>query len=211
MLTWPGSDGIRILGSKRIEEGDAVNLSRIDCDLHTGTHVDAPWHFLKNGRTVDALALDALIGPAVVLEISDAAVVTAQEMEASNLPQGTERVLLRTRNSDLWAAGVAEFYKDFTALSADAACWLAEHRVRLIGVDYLSIQPFETDDRTHEILLKAGIVILEGLDLSGVHAGEYELICLPLKLMAVEGAPARAILRRCPDDRKSTPRTGGRS
>ena len=209
--TWPGSDGIRILRSKRIDEGDAVNVSRVDCDVHVGTHVDAPWHFLEDGRTVDALSLDVLIGPVVVLEIPEVTLVTPRELEASSLPQGTRRVLLRTRNSDLGAAGAAEFKEDYTAISADAARWLVRRRVRLIGIDYLSIQPFEKNDRTHEILLKADIVILEGLDLSGVRPGEYELICLPLKLRAVEGAPARAILRRYPDGQKSTLGKGGRS
>jgi arylformamidase len=207
--TWPGSDGIRILGTKRIDEGDAVNVSRIDCDLHVGTHVDAPWHFLKNGQTVDALSLDILIGPAVVLEIPEVALITSRELQVSNLSEGTERVLLRTRNSVRWARGVAEFKEDYTALSADAALWLARRRIRLIGIDYLSIQPFEKNERTHEILMRSNIAILEGLDLSRVCAGRYELICLPLKLMAVEGAPARAILRRCPDKREPTPDIGG--
>jgi arylformamidase len=207
--TWPGSDGIKILRTKRLEDGDAVNVSRLDCDVHVGTHVDAPRHFLKDGGTVDSLSLDVLIGPAIVIHIPEAAVITPRELEQVHLPQRTERVLIRTRNSGLWAAGITEFNTNFTALSVEAAVWVARRNIKLIGIDYLSIQPFHGLSSVHEILMKKNIAILEGLNLSHVPAGRYELICLPLKLMGVEGAPARAVLRRCLDVQECQPGSGG--
>jgi arylformamidase len=207
--TWPGSDGIKVLRTKRLEEGDAVNVSRLDCDVHVGTHVDAPRHFLKDGGTVDSLSLDVLIGPAMVIHLPEAAIITPRELEQAHLPQRTERVLIRTRNSDLWAAGIQEFNNDFIALSVEAAVWVARHDIKLIGIDYLSIQPFYGPTSVHEILMKKKIAILEGLNLSHVPAGRYELICLPLKLMGVEGAPARAVLRKCLDVLEPQPGPGG--
>jgi arylformamidase len=161
---------------------------------HTGTHVDAPCHFILGGTGVDTLDLNVLVGPALVVEALGAAVVTAETLAGLPIPAGSERVLLRTRNSDLWARGAREFAEDFIGVSEDGARWLIEHGVRLVGVDYLSVAPFGQSAPTHQALLHAGVVVVEGLDLSGIAPGVYHLVCLPLKIVDGDGAPARAIL-----------------
>jgi arylformamidase len=198
MPTWPDSVGLRLIRTMSLEEGDTANVSRLDCDVHMGTHVDAPWHFLKDGFTVDAMSLDVLIGPAVVGYLPEAGVITPSELASLNLPASTKRLLLRTRNSELWAAGVTEFRKDYVALSAEAARWIVDRGIRLVGIDYLSVQSYEDDPLTHQILMKAGIIIVEGLNLAGVQPGSYELICLPIRLVGADGAPVRAVLRTLP-------------
>jgi arylformamidase len=208
MPIWPGCKGIRITPTMRMVEGDSFNISRLDCNLHTGTHVDAPWHFLQNGTTVEQLPLDVLVGPSYVAHLPDAADITAGDLTDLNLPPGIERLLLRTRNSELWAAKITEFRKDFVALTPDAAQWIVDKGIRLIGVDYLSVQRYSDDSRTHQILLGADTIALEGLDLSNVTTGFYELICLPLRLVGAEGAPARAILRQMPQLDKKTSTIG---
>jgi len=200
MPKWPGSEGIKIHRIKRLEGGDKVNNSKLECDVHSGTHVDAPLHFIEDGSTVEALPLDMLIGPAIVAAIPEAQVVTAKHLASIGLPPKTERLLLRTRNSDLWASNVTEFRENYTALTADAAQWLVDRGIGLVGIDYLSIQIFSDPPTTHEILLKGKVVILEGLNLADVKPGKYELICLPIRLVGTEGAPARALLRQIRSD-----------
>jgi arylformamidase len=199
MPIWPGFKGIRITPTMRMDEGDLYNASRLDLNLHTGTHVDAPRHFVQNGSTVEHLSLDVLIGPSYVAYLPDAADVMPHNLTDLNLPPGIERLLLRTRNSELWAAKTTEFKKDFVALTHEAAQWIVDKKIRLIGVDYLSVQRFADDSRTHQILLGADTVVLEGLNLSNVKTGFYELTCLPLRLVGAEAAPARAILRQIPE------------
>jgi len=196
MPVWPGDGGIRIVPVKRMATGDTNNLSRLDCAVHAGTHVDAPWHFLENGSTVEQLPLDAMIGEAFVAYLPEVDVITADTLARLALPEDTTRLLLHTRNSELWETGVSEFRKDFVALRSDAAQWLVDHGIRLIGVDYLSVHRYGDGPLTHQILLRAAIIIVEGLNLAGVAAGKYELICLPLRLNGADGAPARAVLRR---------------
>ncbi|HUM91088.1 MAG TPA: cyclase family protein [Candidatus Competibacter sp.] len=193
---WPGSPLTEITRRRDMGQGDAVNDSVLRCGVHTGTHVDAPLHFLADGADVTQLALDALIGPVVVVALPDVGAVTANDLESLNLPTGTSRLLLRTRNSEGWRRGERDFRTDFVALTVDAARWIAARGLRLIGVDYLSVQIFRGDPQTHIALLQAGIVIVEGLNLAEVAPGSYELICLPLKLAGAEGAPARAVLKR---------------
>lgn len=192
---WPGSPTIELIRRRDMARGDAVNDSTLFCGVHTGTHVDAPLHFLANGADVTHLALDVLIGPAVVAVLPDVTSVTADDLEALNLPVDTQRLLLRTRNSEGWRRGDREFRSDFVALTVAAARWIAARGIRLIGVDYLSVQIFRGDPHTHIALLEAEVVIVEGLNLAEVAPGLYELICLPLKLAGAEGAPARAVLR----------------
>jgi arylformamidase len=194
-----------------MDKGDPYNLSRLGINLHTGTHVDAPIHFLQNGATVEKLSLDVLVGTCYVAHLPDAADITAGNLNDLNLPSGIERLLLRTRNSELWAAKTIEFKKDFVALTHDAAQWIVDKGIRLIGVDYLSVQQYHDDSRTHQILLGADVIALEGLDLSEVKPGFYELICLPLKLVGAEGAPTRVILRQMPQPVKKPSTTGGKS
>ncbi len=195
MVIWPGSTGYRLLPVKRLDAGDPVNVSRLDCDVHTGTHIDAPKHHLSGGSTVDQVPLDLLVGPAQVCHLPHAETISARELEELELPPNARRLLIRTSNSELWAKGESVFFTEYVALTADAAQWLADHRVDLIGLDYLSVQRYKDGPMTHRILLEAGIIILEGLNLSGVSPGLYELLCLPLRLVGAEGAPARAALR----------------
>ena len=196
MPVWPGDGDFRIVPVKRMAAGDKNNLSRLDCGVHTGTHVDAPWHFLEDGNTAEQLPLNAMIGEAFVAYLQEVDVITADTLAQLALPGSTTRLLLRTRNSELWETGVTEFRKDFVALTSDAAQWLVDQGIHLIGVDYLSVHRYGDGPLTHQILLRAGIVIVEGLNLAGVAPGKYELICLPLRLDGADGAPARAVLRR---------------
>jgi len=192
--TWPGDPGVVLKRTNKIEEGANANVSRLDMGVHTGTHVDAPFHFLQDGICIDQIALKTLTGRAYVLHLPDVELITAQVLEESSIPPRTRRVLFKTRNSEYWARGETEFQTDFVGLSADAAEYLVDRGVKLVGVDYLSVAPFKQSRPTHEILLEAGIVIVEGLDLTEVAQGRYTLYCLPLKLKDSDGAPARAIL-----------------
>jgi arylformamidase len=192
--TWPGDPGIVLELTEKIEDGDNANVSRLDMGVHTGTHVDAPFHFLNDGEGIDQIALKTLTGRAYVLHLPDVDLITAQVLEQSNIPPRTRRVLFKTRNSEYWERGEKSFQTDFVGLSADAAEYLVGRGVKLVGVDYLSVAPFKRSRPTHEILLDAGVVIVEGLDLTEVSQGRYTLYCLPLKLKNSDGAPARAIL-----------------
>ena len=180
MITYPGDPDVRLERVSSIGDGDVVNLSRLDLGVHSGTHVDAPLHFLDGGRSVETLPLDVLVGPCVVVDGLDPAVV----------PAGAERVLFKTPNSRLWERD--QFSEDFVALDGEAARALVAGGVRLVGIDYLSIG----DEEAHKVLLGAGVVAIEGLDLREVEPGEYRLICAPLKLEGAEGAPARVLLLR---------------
>lgn len=196
MPVWPGSVGLQLTQINSIKTGHSSNDTQLHCDVHLGTHVDAPWHFVDDGITVEQLPLDTLIGRAMVVYLPKADAITEDDLSSLNLPFRTERLLLRTQNSELWKAEVKEFKKNFVALTADAAQWIVNNGLHLIGVDYLSVQRYGDSPRTHQILLKAGVVILEGLNLAGVEPGAYELICLPICLVGAEGAPARAVLRK---------------
>ena len=178
-----------------LEAGDTANVTRLDCDVHVGTHVEAPRHFLKEGISIDRVLLDTLVGPAEVADLRGISVITPFDLDRLDLAPGTTRLLLRTRNSELWAADERKFQKDYVALSSEAARWITDYGIELIGVDYLSVQRFEEGPMTHQILMRAGVIIIEGLNLSAVESGRYELICLPLRLTDAEAAPARAALR----------------
>ncbi len=194
MPVWPGDPGVEMERVEKIEEGGTSNVTRITMSAHTGTHVDAPYHFLADGGKIDEISLKALTGRAYVLHLPNVDKITADILEAAAIPPRTRRVLFRTRNSDLWARGDNEFHRDFVAITADGAGYLVDKGVKLVGIDYLSIAPFQAVKPTHEILLKAGVVIVEGLDLSLVSQGRYTFYCLPLLLAGAEAAPARAIL-----------------
>lgn len=197
MPVWPGDPPLVLERVESMDAGAHANVSRLACSVHTGTHVDAPHHFLNDGRMVESLPLDALAGPVWVTAIPPGVdLVTAPVLEAASVPPGVTRLLLKTRNSELWRRGEDRFQEAFVAISPDGAQWLVEHGLRLVGVDYLSVAPFKDSDLTHRILLTAGVVILEGADLSVVEPGAYHLYCLPLKLVGSDGAPARAILVR---------------
>lgn len=192
--TWPGDPGIEIKRVEKIEDGSNANVTRLDMGVHTGTHVDAPYHFLQDGITVDQLNLSLLTGRAYVLHLPDVDEITAAVLEEAQIPPRTRRVLFKTRNSDLWAEGETEFQTDFVGLSEDGAEYLVRRGVKLVGMDYLSIAPFKKSRPTHERLLEAGVVVVEGLNLTEVEQGRYTIYCLPLKIANSDGAPARAIL-----------------
>lgn len=195
MPVWPGDPPITLEQVVSMDAGAHDNISRLACGVHTGTHVDAPHHFMNDHRTVESLALDVLTGPACVIHIPDEVdVVSAEVLEKAAIPPGTLRLLLKTRNSHHWERGEKEFDTKFVGISADGAEWLVQHEVKLIGIDYLSVAPYKQSVPTHRTLLGAGIIIVEGMDLSAVPPGVYELYCLPLKLVGSDGAPARAIL-----------------
>jgi arylformamidase len=191
MPVWPGDAPPRLERVMDLRRGDPCTLTSLAMSAHTGTHVDAPAHFLRGGRTVAGMDIAALVGPARVLEIADAAAVTAVELARHGVRRG-ERVLLKTRNSLL--PQTQRLARDYAALAADAAAWLAGRGVVAVGIDALSVDPPGCDD-AHRALLGAGVWVIEGLRLAGVGPGRYELLCLPLRL-AAEGAPARALLRR---------------
>lgn len=191
---WPGDPPFRRRYISEIAEGGNTNTSYLEMCAHMGTHVDAPDHFLGNGRTIETLPLSILCGRAYVLYLPDVDLITAEVLENAEIPPRTRRILFKTRNSSYWAAGEQAFQTNFVALSMDAAEYLVNRSVKLVGIDYLSIAPYQQSRPTHEILLKAGVVILEGLDLSEVSQGRYSLYCLPLKLVGSDGAPARAML-----------------
>jgi arylformamidase len=193
-IVWPGDQPVNIVRTSSITAGDTSNVSEISMSCHTGTHVDAPDHFLNNGITVEDMSLDLLVGRAYVLYLPDVSVITASVLIDADIPPRTRRLLFKTRNSENWANGNREFQTDFVALSVDAAELLVDRNVKLVGIDYLSIAPYNMGVPVHTILLTAGVVVIEGLDLSKVSQGRYTMHCLPMKLGGVEGAPARAIL-----------------
>jgi arylformamidase len=194
LVVWPGDPPIRITQPYHLDRGDEATVTRLDMGAHTGTHVDAPAHFVPGGSGVDDLDLNVLVGPALVVDAREADALSADVLETLPFPPGTERVLFHTRNSDLWARDKREFHEDFCAITGDGARWLIERGVRLVGVDYLSVAPFDAVIPTHRALLCAGVVAIEGLDLSDIKPGAYQLVCLPLKIVGADGAPARAIL-----------------
>jgi arylformamidase len=195
MVVYEGDPDVQLIRTASIAQGDVANVSRLDFGVHTGTHIDAPVHFIDGARGVDALPLDALIGPAQVVDATHLSEhIDAQALLGLSIAAGAKRILFKTSNSQLWERDA--FSTDFIALTEDAARFLVEHHMRLVGIDYLSIAPKDDPARTHRRLLEAGIVVVEGLDLRAVTAGAYELICLPLRVVGSDGAPARAVLRR---------------
>jgi len=194
--TWPGDPKISLDRFSKMEEGAPCNVTQISACVHVGTHVDAPYHFLGGqAQTVEQIPLNLLTGRAYVLHLPDEVdLITAEVLERAAVPPRTRRLLFKTRNSACWSNSAQGFQKDFVAISADGAQFIVDHGVRLVGVDYLSVAPFAEPERTHEILLQAGVVVIEGLNLAQVSQGRYALYCLPLKIAGADGAPARAIL-----------------
>jgi arylformamidase len=196
MPSWPGDPTFESRLIDAISQGEAANVSWIGMGAHSGTHVDAPLHFFQGGAAVDSLPLDVLVGPCIVAELTATSAIRAADLEAQSLPAGATRLLLKTANSSLWHSSSSTFRPAFVGLAPDAAAWVVQQGIRLLGVDYLSVEPYPAprEHPVHKTLLAAGVVILEGTDLSEVPPGAYTLICLPLKLVGLEGAPARAIL-----------------
>jgi arylformamidase len=194
IVTWPGDPKPDIHYVKTLAEGGSSNVSGISMSSHIGTHVDAPLHFIDGAASIDKVSLDTLVGPARVVDMRNRAVITKSDLESVDL-NGVARVLFKTDASDLWDDPA--FHEEFPHLDDKAAEYLVAIGVRLIGVDYLSVEQYKGRTReTHKIILGAGVIIIEGLDLRKVDADDYELICLPLKVAGMEAAPARAVLRR---------------
>ncbi|MGH2499105.1 MAG: cyclase family protein [Candidatus Limnocylindria bacterium] len=197
MPTWPGEEGPSITPLRRIAKGDGANVSVVSFGNHTGTHVDPPIHFIEGANTVDRLPLDALVGPCRVVGYEEDPHISGAWLEGAGIPAGARRLLFRTRNSEGWRDPSAPFDERFIALDETAAHWCVEHGVTLVGVDYLSVEPFGSGRIGHPVhvaLLRAGVVIVEGLDLSAIAPGDYELACGPIKLERGDGAPARVFL-----------------
>jgi arylformamidase len=194
--TFPGDPRFQLDFTNRITDGAACNGSRLSLGSHTGTHVDAPYHFLADGASVDQLPLEILIGRCRVVEVSDRERVERAQLEACDLRDDL-RVLIKTRMSGQLRQ--PNFQEDFVYLTPDAASYLVQAGIKLVGVDYLSVEKFGSKDfAAHHTLLAAGVVIIEGLDLSLVDPGDYELTCLPLLVAGADGAPARVVLRKRP-------------
>ena len=195
LVVWPDDPPVELFKTAAIANGSEANVSRIHMGVHTGTHVDAPYHFLDGGKTVDELEVGMLTGRAYVLHLDEGVdLITREVIEASSIPPRTKRVLFRTRNSNLWKDGHTKFDEEYVAIDPEAAALLIRRGVKLVGVDYLSVAAYTDTTPTHQILLQAGVIIVEGLNLSEVNQGRYTLYCLPLKIEGVDGAPARAIL-----------------
>lgn len=191
---WPGSEGVAVTRTAEIEAGAEANVSHLAMNVHTGTHVDAPLHFLAGAKPLEEIPLETLVGPATVADVGDAETITPGTLEALECGPAVKRLLLRTRNSALWKSGDTTFRPDYVALTRDAAKWVVNSGIELLGIDYLSVQLFDDDPETHRVLLRAETVLLEGLNLSEVSPGDYRLVCLPLRLGGAEAAPARAVL-----------------
>lgn len=195
MITFDGDPAVHLERTASLAEGDVCNISRLDFGVHSGTHVDAPVHFIDGAAGIESISLDVLIGSALVVDARGLdGQIDRAAIQALKIPAGTERVLFRSGNSALWDEPA--FQPTFIGLTANGAAALIENGVRLVGNDYLSIAPFGKPTETHRFLLEAGVVIVEGLDLSQVEPGEYDFVCLPLLIPGSDGGPARAAVRR---------------
>jgi len=192
---WPGDPALVLEQTMSISQGEVANVTRINSSVHVGTHIDAPRHFIDGGRTIEQLPLDILTGPCYVAQLPDGIeAITSEVLERTEITSEMKRILFGTRNSHLWARGESKFQTDFVGITEDGAEWLVERGVQLVGVDYLSVAPYSDVIPTHLVLLRQGVIVVEGLNLSNVMRGFYDLYCLPLKIAGSDGAPARAIL-----------------
>ena len=195
MPVWPDSPGVGIERFLSIESGGPANASLLSMDVHCGTHIDAPLHFIDGAASVESIPLDRLVGDAFVLATGASDAIDAQLLEAADIPASTTRLLLKTANSDRTDLEDGPFDADYCGLTPDGAEWVVERGIRLIGIDYMSIQRFDDPPDAHTTLLGAGVVILEGLRLVAAPPGPCELICMPLLIEGAEAAPARAAIR----------------
>ncbi|MGH2544826.1 MAG: cyclase family protein [Candidatus Binatia bacterium] len=194
---WPGDPSVEVKRTGKIEEGSPVNVSQLRMGTHAGTHIDPPFHFIPDGRKVNELPLELLIGPAWVADCRGVTEVTADVLENAGIPEGTTRLLLRTDNSQHWNDPYHEFERSFVDIAPSGAEWMVEHGIRLVGIDYMSADNIGDDNApAHHVLLPNDVPIVENLDLRHVPPNRpYDLFCLPLKIEGGDGAPARAVLR----------------
>jgi arylformamidase len=191
---WPGDPSIKIERFSKIENGQSANVSKISCCTHVGTHIDAPIHYVEGGAGIEGLPLEVLIGRAYVVDLPTVKKLDADALDQAGVPPRTRRLLFKTKNSSYWKHDSSEFRQDYVGVDSSGAEWLVQKGIQLVGIDYLAIASFEDTAEPHRILLDAGVLILEGLDLSEVQRGRYTLYCLPIKIVGSDGAPARAIL-----------------
>jgi len=193
LASYPGNTPFSLEAVKRIGNGDSSNVSSLHMSAHAGTHVDAPRHFFDNGLGVDALPLEMLIGRARVIEVTSRRGIGADELTGADLSEEV-RVLIKTHNSRLW--GSPEFHRDYVGVTEAGAKHLVDHGIKLVGVDYLSVEEFKKPGApAHRVLLGGGAIVIEGLNLRDVEPGVYEMFCLPLRVVGADGAPARVVLR----------------
>jgi arylformamidase len=192
--TYPGNTPYSLEATKRMAQGDSSNLSAIHMSAHAGTHVDAPRHFFDGGAGVESLPLEMLVGRTRVVEVRSRGGIGAEELSGADLSEEI-RLLIKTSNSRLWGSG--EFHPDYVGLQEAGAKFLVAHGIKLVGVDYLSVEEFKKPGApAHRVLLGGGVIVIEGLNLRDVEPGVYEMFCLPLRIVGSDGAPARVVLRR---------------
>lgn len=194
MITWPSDSPVNITRARSMDNGERLNKSRIDMSAHTGTHIDAPVHFLQDGNGIDQVPLELLIGPALLIHIPDVRQIGARQLESAGTGNGISRLLIKTDNSRLLEK--REFDKGYSHITQDGAQYLVERGIGLVGVDYLSVAEYGKGEAVHRELLGAGIAIIEGLDLREVEPGIYRLTALPLRIKGCDGGPARVILEK---------------
>jgi arylformamidase len=194
MLVWPGDQSVERKLTSKIASGANANVSVMRCGVHTGTHMDAPFHFVNTGKTMEALDIEVLVGSAFVAAMPGATLLHRAALEAAGIPDGTERLLVHTRNSEEWRSDPKKFREDYVGLDDSGAEWLLEHGVRLFGIDYLSVAARAHTKSVHQLLLGRGMVLVEGLNLDAAPAGPCRAYCLPLKIRGSDGAPARVLL-----------------
>jgi arylformamidase len=191
---WPGDPPAVIEQTQAMTRGDSYNSSRLQCSLHWGTHIDAPFHLIQNSWSIDQIPTEILLGKVQVVDVGETPSITRSILDEYQL-KSQERIIFKTGNSHFWNENPLKFHPEFTALTADAAEYLLQLGVRLVGIDYLSLDSYESKDLpVHKILYRKNVVGVEGLDLRKVSPGEYDLICLPLKVLHGDGAPARVLL-----------------
>ena len=197
MVHWPGDTDIKVKRINSLGAGDICNLTNISFSAHTSTHMDAPLHFIDNAKDISTLPFNAVIGKAKIIEIKDTISIKPEELETYNIEEN-DRILFKTRNSSVdW--GMEEFISEYVFLTTEAAKYLAEKKIKTIGIDYLSIAGLNNTEEVHKILLSSEIWIIEGLLLNEVTEGLYDLICLPINIVGSDGAPARAVVKRVSD------------
>lgn len=195
LLTWPGDPPLEVLPHRRIANGDAANVSELRIGTHTGTHVDPPVHFVEEAVGIDQVALDVLVGPTVVVDARGlAGALGPEHLESLPIPEGTERVLFRSDNSEIWRHLPTIFPAEYVSISADGARWIVERGIRLVGVDFLSVEKKGSPGHPTHVTLLTAVGIVEGSNLGDVGPGEYTLACLPLRIVDGDGGPARAVL-----------------
>jgi arylformamidase len=198
---WPGDPHPSLKQVQKISNGDPANVTSLVTNVHVGTHIDAPCHFIDGTSGVDQIRMEILIGQGQVVEIPESVrIIDPEVLSHAGLKDGIQRILFKTSNSRYWESKDPEFHKEFVGLDEDAARLLIARGVRLVGTDYLSVAPFTNVVPTHIALLEAGVVIVEGLNLTEVPPGIYQVICLPIKLEGSDGAPTRAVLISMDDE-----------